>query len=167
MNYGMHFNYFISKKFKCFTSKYVFRQGTRILIQYIIIHSQSPSRFLHLRFSNIEIFTFIFSILSGEPGMQGERGPPGVQGPKGMQGDSGEVGVTYIRVTYGRKNCPNSGATLVYEGNIKALHPLFTIIFSGEQAMGGGGGGGGGELSRTTTIASNYMKFSCKISIFS
>ena len=51
--------------------------------------------------------------------MPGERGPPGAQGPKGIQGDSGEVGVTYIR--WGRKNCPNSGATLVYEGNIKAF----------------------------------------------
>ena len=83
--------------------------------------------------------------------MQGERGPPGAQGLKGMQGDSGDVGVTYIR--WGRKNCPNSGATLVYEGNIKALHPLFRIIFSG----------GGGSLNRTTTIACSYMKFSCKI----
>ena len=55
--------------------------------------------------------------------MPGERGPPGAQGLKGIQGDSGEVGVTYIR--WGRKNCPNSGATLVYEGNTKALHPLF------------------------------------------
>ena len=71
--------------------------------------------------------------------MPGERGPPGAQGLKGIQGDSGEVGVTYIR--WGRKNCPNSGATLVYEGNIKALHPLFRIVYSGEQAMGGGGGG--------------------------
>ena len=79
------------------------------------------------------------SILSGDAGMQGERGPPGAQGPKGIQGDSGEVGVTYIR--WGRKNCPNSGATLVYEGNIKVLHPLFRIVFSGEQAMGEGGGG--------------------------
>ena len=70
--------------------------------------------------------------------MPGERGPPGAQGLKGIQGDSGEVGVTYIR--WGRKNCPNSGATLVYEGNIKALHPLFRIIYSGEQARGGGGG---------------------------
>ena len=69
--------------------------------------------------------------------MPGERGPRGAQGLKGIQGDSGEVGVTYIR--WGRKNCPNSGATLVYEGNTKALHPLFTIIFSG-------GGGGGGEV---------------------
>ena len=91
--------------------------------------------------------------------MPGERGPPGAQGLKGIQGDSGEVGVTYIR--WGRKNCPNSGATLVYEGNIKALHPLFRIIYSGEQARGGGG------VNRTTTIACNYMKFSCKISIFS
>ena len=88
------------------------------MVKYIIVHSQSPCRFLHLRFSNIEIFTFIFSILSGEPGMPGERGPPGAQGPKGIQGDSGEIGVTYIR--WGRKNCPNSGANLVYEGNIKA-----------------------------------------------
>ena len=91
--------------------------------------------------------------------MPGERGPPGAQGPKGIQGDSGVVGVTYIR--WGRKNCPNSGATLVYEGNTKALHPLFRIIFSGQQAMGGGG-----VLNRTTTNACNYMKFSCKISIF-
>ena len=90
--------------------------------------------------------------------MPGERGPPGAQGLKGTQGDSGEVGVTYIR--WGRKNYPNSGATLVYEGNIKSLHPLFRIIFSGEQAMGEG------ELNRTTTNACNYMKFSCKISIF-
>ena len=84
----------------------------------------------------MEISTFIFSILSGEPGVPGERRPPGAQGLKGIQGDSGEVGVTYIR--WGRKNCPNSGATLVYEGNIKALHPLFRIIYSGEQARGGG-----------------------------
>ena len=93
--------------------------------------------------------------------MPGERGPPGAQGPKGIQGDSGEVGVTYIR--WGRKNCPNSGATLVYEGNIKALHPLFRVIYSGEQAMGEGGR----EVSLTTTIACNYMKFLCEISIFS
>ena len=94
--------------------------------------------------------------------MPGERGPPGARGPKGIQGDSGEVGVTYIR--WGRKNCPNSGATLVYEGNIKALHPLFRIIYSGEKAMGGGGKG---EVSLTTTNACNYMKFLCEILIFS
>ena len=81
--------------------------------------------------------------------MPGERGPPGAQGLKGMQGDSGEVGVTYIR--WGRKNCPNSGATLIYEGNIKALHPLFTIIFIGEQAMGTGGGQTALLLTHVTT----------------
>ena len=97
------------------------------MIQYIIIHSQSPSRFLHLRFSNIEIFTFIFSILSGEQGMPGERGPPGAQGPKGTQGDSGEVEVTYIR--WGKKSCPNSGATLVYEGKIKNFILLHVCHF--------------------------------------
>ncbi len=57
------------------------------------------------------------SILTGEPGVAGERGPAGSQGPKGIQGESGEVGVSYIR--WGKKTCPNTGATLVYEGNIK------------------------------------------------
>ena len=51
------------------------------------------------------------------PEAPGERGPAGSQGPKGIQGESGEVGVTYIR--RGKKTCPNSGATLVYEGNIR------------------------------------------------
>ena len=78
--------------------------------------------------------------------MPGERGPPGAQGLEGIQGDSGEVGVTYIR--WGRKNCPNSGATLVYEGNTKALQPLFTIIFS---AWGGGGSQTALPLSHVVT----------------
>ena len=64
--------------------------------------------------------------------MPGERGPPGAQGLKGIQGDSGEVGVTYIR--WGRKNCPNSGATLVYEGNIKAyIHFLESSLADSKQ----------------------------------
>jgi hypothetical protein len=45
----------------------------------------------------------------------GQRGPAGSQGPKGTQGEPGNVGVTYIR--WGKKTCPNTGATLVYEGN--------------------------------------------------
>ena len=56
------------------------------------------------------------------PGVQGERGPAGPQGhqgPKGIQGESAEVGVTYIR--WGKKTCPNTGATLVYEGNNKII----------------------------------------------
>ena len=59
---------------------------------------------------------------AGEPGVPGDRGPTGPPGPKGIQGESGKVGVTFIR--WGRKTCPNSGATLVYEGNIKILHPV-------------------------------------------
>ena len=47
--------------------------------------------------------------------MPGQRGPAGSQGPKGTQGEPGNVGVTYIR--WGKKTCPNTGATLVYEGN--------------------------------------------------
>ena len=69
----------------------------------------------------------------------GERGPAGPQGPKGIQGESGEVGVTYIR--WGKKTCPNSGATLVYEGNIKTVHSVKriasqrnrTVVFTAEQ----------------------------------
>ena len=62
------------------------------------------------------------SVLIGEPGVSGERGPAGPQGPKGIQGESGEVGVSYIR--WGKKTCPNTGATLVYEGNNKTVHFL-------------------------------------------
>ncbi len=61
----------------------------------------------------------IFSILSGVPGILGERGPAGPQGPKGIQGKSGDVGVTYIR--WGKRTCQNTGATLVYEGNVKTV----------------------------------------------
>ena len=43
----------------------------------------------------------------------------GPQGPKGIQSESGEVGVTYIR--WGKKTCPNTGGTLVYEGNNKTV----------------------------------------------
>ena len=67
-------------------------------------------------FQKIHIFTF--SILTaGEQGVPGDRGPTGPPGPKGIQGESGKVGVTFIR--WGRKTCPNSGATLVYEGDRK------------------------------------------------
>jgi hypothetical protein len=52
--------------------------------------------------------------LSGEPGVPGRTAPAGPQGPKGIQGESGKVGETYIR--WGKKTCPNTGATLVYEG---------------------------------------------------
>ena len=62
----------------------------------------------------------------GEPGVPGDRGPTGPPGPKGIQGESGKVGVTFIR--WGRKTCPNSGATLVYEGNIKILHPMKNFL---------------------------------------
>lgn len=58
-------------------------------------------------------------ILSGKPGDQGKRGPAGPQGPIGIQGEPGEVGVSYIR--WGKKTCPNTGATLVYEGNNKTV----------------------------------------------
>ena len=65
-----------------------------------------------------KIHIFIFSILTaGEQGVPGDRGPTGPPGPKGIQGESGKVGVIFIR--WGRKTCPNSGATLVYEGDIK------------------------------------------------
>ena len=57
---------------------------------------------------------YYMSILKGERGVSGERGAAGPQGPKGIQGKSGEVGVSYIR--WGKKTCPNTGATLVYEG---------------------------------------------------
>ena len=59
--------------------------------------------------------------------MPGERGPPGAQGIKGIQGDSGEVGVTYIR--WGKKTCPNSGATLIYEGKIKNFILVYVCHF--------------------------------------
>ena len=62
------------------------------------------------------------SILIGEQGVSGERGQAGPQGPKGIQGESGEVGVSYIR--WGKKTCPNTGATLVYEGKNKTVHFL-------------------------------------------
>ena len=58
---------------------------------------------------------FYFPIPTGEPGVPGERGPAGPQGLKGIQGESGNVGVSYVR--WGKKTCPNTGATLVYEGN--------------------------------------------------
>ena len=63
---------------------------------------------------------------AGEQGVPGDRGPTGPPGPKGIQGESGKVGVTFIR--WGRKTCPNSGATLVYEGNIKILHPVKNLL---------------------------------------
>ena len=58
-------------------------------------------------------------VLIGEPGVSGERGLAGPQGPKGTQGESGEVGVSYIR--WGKKTCPNTRATLVFEGNNKTV----------------------------------------------
>ena len=66
---------------------------------------------------------------AGEPGVPGDRGPTGPPGPKGIQGESGKVGVTFIR--WGRKTCPNSGATLVYKGNIKILHPVKNFLGRG------------------------------------
>ena len=65
-------------------------------------------------------------VLTGEPGVPGSRGPAGPQGPKGTQGDSAKVGVTYIR--WGKKTCPNGGATLVYEGNIKIVHHVRSLF---------------------------------------
>ena len=66
---------------------------------------------------------------AGEPGVPGDRGPTGPPGPKGIPGESGKVGVTFIR--WGRKTCPNSGATLVYEGNINILHPVKNFLGGG------------------------------------
>ena len=58
-----------------------------------------------------KIHIFIFSILTaGEQGVPGELEPTGPPGPKGIQGESGEAGVSFNR--WGRKTCPNSGATL-------------------------------------------------------
>ena len=44
----------------------------------------------------------------------------GERGQTGRRGSSAEVGVTYIR--WGRKTCPYTGATLVYEGNNSIPH---------------------------------------------
>ena len=62
----------------------------------------------------------------GEPGAPGGRGPAGPSGPKGIQGESGEVGVTFIR--WGKKTCPNSGATLVYEGKFNIMQPVKSFV---------------------------------------
>ncbi len=67
-----------------------------------------------------------FLFKQGERGVPGERGPAGPQGPKGTQGESGEVGVTYIR--WGKKTCPNTGATLVYEGNNKTVFIIDSFL---------------------------------------
>ena len=64
--------------------------------------------------------------------MPGERGPPGAQGLKGIQGDSGEVGVTYIR--WGRRNCPNSGATW----SMKVTPKLYIPFLQSSLVRGGG-----------------------------
>ncbi|CAB4020822.1 Hypothetical predicted protein, partial [Paramuricea clavata] len=55
-----------------------------------------------------------------EPGVRGKSGSTGSQGPKGIQGEPGKVGVAYIR--WGKKTCPNTGATLVYEGYVGGSH---------------------------------------------
>ena len=65
------------------------------------------------------IFAHNVSIFPGDPGVRGERGPAGPQGLTGKQGESGEVGVTYVR--WGKKTCPNTGATLLYEGEVSHL----------------------------------------------
>ena len=76
--------------------------------------------------------------MPGEPGTQGERGPAGSQGPRGIQGESGEVGVTYIR--WGKKTCPNTGATLVYEGIMRTTtvfcHREISFVHCGRPWLG-------------------------------
>ena len=74
---------------------------------------------------------------AGEPGVPGDRGPSGPPGPKGIRGESGKVGVTFIR--WGRKTCPNSGATLVYEGNTKILHTVKDFLEAYKRGLAGGG----------------------------
>ena len=68
-----------------------------------------------------------FYVLPGEPGVPGQRGTAGPEGPKGIQGESGNVGVTYIR--WGKKTCPNTGATLVYEGKNTTVGILSQRVF--------------------------------------
>ena len=85
--------------------------------------------------------------MSGEPGVPGERGPAGLSGLKGIKGDSGEVGVTYIR--WGKKTCPNSGATLVYEGNIKIMDPVKSRFLDNYSAA---------SSARNTSIAQKLIE---------
>jgi hypothetical protein len=73
---------------------------------------------MHASFAHV-LIKLLFLRLPGQPGVPGQRGGAGPEGPKGIQGESGKVGVTYIR--WGKKTCPNTGATLAYEGNNKTV----------------------------------------------
>ena len=65
---------------------------------------------------------------AGEPGVSGARGPTSPPGPKRIRGEPGVVRANYIRL--GEKTCPNSEATLIYEGSIKIVHPLKSSVES-------------------------------------